>query len=198
MKGYDLNRKIIIQDDSYQGKNMEYSYTDFLTMWSKFNNEYLVLVPKEKKEKAEQILGKNIDPTYSWQQAKKINEEALLKNPDDMYSRFNLSIAEYYLGEYEQSIQEFEKVENNLPSRTLWYQIEPILVYYELKKYDKVFTLTDSILNNNNRAFSELYLLRGNIYKIQGDKQAAKDEYEKAVFYNKNLIEAQTALNSVM
>jgi tetratricopeptide (TPR) repeat protein len=79
----------------------------------------------------------------------------------------------------------------------LWYQIEPILAYKELGNYDKVFTITENILENGNRAFSELYLIRGDIYLEQGNLEAAKDQYEKAVFYNKNLVEAKEKLESL-
>jgi predicted negative regulator of RcsB-dependent stress response len=52
-------------------------------------------------------------------------------------------------------------------------------------------------MNNHNRAYSEIYILRGNVYKRQGNKDAAKKEYEKAVFYNKNLTAATTVLTSL-
>src|SRR5260370_6349920 len=121
----------------------------------------------------------------------------LARNPSDIYSRFNLSVALYYTGQYQESVNEFERVQYQLPFRTLWYQIEPIEAYYALGDYQQVFTLTDAILNNGNRAFSQLYLLRGKIDLKQGNVQAAKAEFEKAVFYNKNLREAQDALHSV-
>lgn len=68
----------------------------------------------------------------------------------------------------------------------LWYQIEPILAYQRLKDYKRVFQLTDKILNNYNRAFSELYYIRGEIFQEQGKRVLAKTEFEKAIFYNEN------------
>jgi len=132
-----------------------------------------------------------------WGQAVKRNNEILQQNPNDIYSRFNLSVAYYHLKDYEKSVKEFEMVESQLPFRTLWYQIEPILSYYELKNYNRVFSITDKILGNYNRAFSELYVIRGKIYQNQGDPENARSEYEKAVFYNNNLKEAQELLNSL-
>jgi tetratricopeptide (TPR) repeat protein len=113
-----------------------------------------------------------------------------------MYSRFNLAIAYYHLGEYKKTVEEYEKVESQLPFRMLWYQIEPIDAYFRLGNYDKVFELTNAILNNQNRAYSELYLLRGKIYEKQGNKEAAKAEYENAVYYNTNLKAAIEALKT--
>lgn len=186
IKGYNEKTKEIIQDDSLQGKNLRYSYEDFNVLWKKFNYEYLVLVPKEKQNIADIILGENKDAKNAWTKAIKNAEEELKKNPEDIYSRFNLSVAHYYTGKYQKSVKEFEKVENNLPFRTLWYQTEPILAYYELGDYERVFSITDKIFNNHNLAFSELYLLRGQIYQKQGNSQKAKEEFEKAVYYNSN------------
>lgn len=197
VKGYDDSDGEIIQDDSLQNKNLRFSYSEFNAMWKKFNYEYLVLVPQDKKEIAEKILGEDADFKKAWQNAVNHTQDELQKDPDDIYARFNLSVAFYNVGNFKQSVEEFEKVENSLPFRTLWYQIEPIQAYYRLGNYDRVFAITDKILNTFNRAFSELYILRGNIYLKQGDKQAAKTEFEKAILYNQNLKEAQDALNSL-
>lgn len=197
VKGYDSAMQMLIQDDSFEGHNLYYSYADINTMWKMYDNAYVVLVPKSKQKIAEQILGKDLDIKTAWREAADVNREALSKNPDDVYARFNLSVALYYLGDYSGSVEEFEKVQSKLPFRTLWYQIEPIQSYYMLGRYDKVFQITDQILNTGNRAFSELYLIRGDIYKKQGNKQAAKSEYEKAVFYNVGMKAAKDALASV-
>lgn len=43
------------------------------------------------------------------------------------------------------------------------------------------FFRADRILNNENRAYSEPYLLRDHIYKNQGNLEGAKTEYEQAL-----------------
>lgn len=195
VKGYDGNR--LIQDDSLQNKNLWYTYDDFNTLWQTFNYEYLVLVPKEKVEIVETILGENANEKTAWKNAAASARSILTKNPNDIYARFNLSVALYETGDFKGSTAEFEKVEDQLPFRTLWYQIEPILAYYDLGEYNRVFALTDRILGGGNRAFSELYTIRGEIYKKQGNLEAARSEFEKAVFYNQNLKSALEALNSL-
>lgn len=185
IKGYE--GETIIQDDSLQGKNLRYSTEQFQAIWKKFNFEYLVLVPDNKKEIAEQILGEDADLKIAWQNAVKLSQNTLAKNPDDIYARFNLSVAFYNAGQYKRSVEEFEQVESRLPFRTLWYQIEPIQAYFELGNYDRVWEITDEILNNQNRAFSELYLIRGKSYQKLGNDELMKLEFEKAKFYNKNL-----------
>ena len=197
IKGYDQSIQSIIQDDSLQNKNLWYKYNDFAAIWGKFNFEYLVLVPKDKLGIAEVILGEDANEKIAWQKAVDTSSKILSQNPNDATARFNLSVALYHTGEFQKSVNEFEKVENRLPFRTLWYQIEPIQAYFELGNYERVFAITDRILNNYNRAFSELYLIRGEIYLKQGNIAAAKSEFQKAVLYNKNLESAKEALNKV-
>lgn len=197
VKGYDDSNKTILEDDSFQGHNVTYSYTDLHTMWKMYDNQYLVLFPKDKKPLVDAILGKDLDLKTAWKEAADVNRQALAVNPNDVYARFNLSVALYYIGDYQGSVSQFEQVQSKLPFRTLWYQIEPIQAYYQLGNYAKVFAITDNILNNGNRAFSELYIIRGDIYKKQGNIALAKAEYEKAVQYNSNMQAAKDALKSV-
>jgi predicted double-glycine peptidase len=187
MKGYDTTAKTVLQDDTFLDKNLTYTYDEFNQIWDKFNYEYLVLVPKEKKQFAESILGKNVDKKYAWEQAKQNSIKAIDEDPENIYNHFNLSVAYYNLKDYKKSVEEYEKVEAQLPFRTLWYQLEPVLAYYELGNYDKVLSISDQILNNQNRAYSELYILRGKIFDKQGNPDAAKVEYENALYYNKHI-----------
>lgn len=197
IKGYDEKNSVFIQDDSLQGKNLYYTYEEFSKIWKIFNYEYLALVPKEKQVIAEQILGENNDLQTAWQNVVKNSQNELSKNPNDIHSRFNLSVAYYNLTDYRKSVIQFEKVEKFLSFRTLWYQIEPIEAYFESGDYNKVFKIIDQILNNQNKAFSELYILRGKIYQKQGNTEMAKSEFQKALFYNSNLEEAKKLLNSI-
>lgn len=196
IKGYDDQTGQFIQDDSLQGKNLRYSYDSFNKIWKKFNYEYLVLVPKERLEVAESILGEDKDAQTAWTKASENARQELNTIPDDIYARFNLSVALYNVGDYQGSIAEYEKVADQLPFRTLWYQIEPIQAYFEAGNYQKVFEITDKILQNQNLAYSEAYLLRGKSYLKQGDKEAARAEFDKAVYYNQNLKKAQEALKN--
>lgn len=191
IKGFDDTSQQLIQDDSLQGRNLRFSYEAFNKLWQQFNFEYLILVSQDKKAIAETILGEEADSIVAWRNTVRNTKQQLINNPDNTYVRFNLSVALYYVGDYQRSVAEFEKVEGKLPFRTLWYQIEPIQAYFELGNFDRVFQLTDKILNNHNRAFSELYLIRGEIYRRQGNQDHARAEFEKALFYNKSLKSAQ-------
>lgn len=197
VKGYNEATKQLIQDDSLQNKNLWYAYDDFRTIWQKFNYEYLVLVPKDKKEVAEAILNEESNPQVAWQNAAANAEKQLQTDPTNVTIRFNLSVALFNTKNYKKSVEEFEKVEFQLPFRTLWYQIEPIQSYYELGNYERVLAITDAILNYQNRAYEQAYLLRGKSYQKMGQMDLAKREFEKAIFYNANLQAAKDALASM-
>jgi tetratricopeptide (TPR) repeat protein len=66
----------------------------------------------------------------------------------------------------------------------LWYQIEPIISYYEVGNYDKVMEITQSIFDSENKANSELHWLRGLIYESQGVVEMAEQEFNLAILYN--------------
>ncbi len=186
VKGYDDSKKIIIQDDSLEGANQQYSYADYDRVWDKYNYEYLVVFRPQNQDLVERIIGENLDETIAWQNALDHADNVLGKNPNDVNMRFNKSIAEYYLGKYDETVKDFEAIESNLPFRDLWYQIEPILAYQKLKKYDRVLSLTQRVIDKGNRAFSEAYQIRGEVLDAEGRTEEAKVEYAKVYQYNKN------------
>ena len=197
IKGYDDNRGAFIQDDSLQGDNIWYSYGDFRQLWRPYGYEYMIFVKPEKQALVEEILGENVDEVVAWENAVTYLEQDTQLNPDDYNLKLALSVAYYEVGEYEKSIETFESIESQLPFRALWYQIEPLLSYQELKRYDEVLPRIEAVLSNHNEAFSELYQMRGEIYLDQGKVDEARKEFELAVKYNKNYKPAQEALQSI-
>lgn len=198
VRGYDDTTQTILQDDSYQGPNLSYSYTDFMNMWKPFNYGYILVYPKEQQVVVDAILGEEKDEKIAWQRTLARAEKELAENPNDPYVLFNIATASYYLGKSDQTISYYEKAKDSLPARMLWYQYEPLEAYLKKQQYDIVFRLTDEILNNGNQAYSELYVLRGKAYVQQGRVDDATEEFEKAVHYNKNSKVAREALASVL
>ncbi len=194
IRGYDNDKKIVINTDGVEGKNKPYTYDDWMYMWKDFNYSYLIIVPKEKKELAEKLLGEDLDEKKAWENAKNRALKDLSLNKNDLKVNYNVITAMYYLGEYENVVNEFEKIEDKLTRRKLWYQGEPIEAYFKLEKYDRVIEMVDYIANDNNKSISELYVLKGKILEKRGDTKGAKVEYEKAIYYNKHLQSAKDAL----
>lgn len=192
--GYDERERVIIQDDSLEGKNIAIAYDDFLVMWEKFNYELLVVVEPDQQQRVIQILGPLADKQTAWERAKQQAAAKLQVEPQNTAAGFNLSVAEYELGNYQEAVTAFEAVEAAVSPRTLWYQIEPLQAYYELKQFDELLPRIEQILNNGNRAYAELYYLRGLVYEEQGNSVAAQNEFAQAVRYNQYYQPAQAQL----
>ena len=186
-RGFDEAKQVVIVDDSYHGPNRRVSYYDFLSMWQPFNFGYIVIYKEEQEALVEAIIGLEMDEAVAWDNARQRAEQEHGLDPQNIYPLFNLSVADQHLGHNEESVKAFEQVETRLPRRMLWYQIEPILAYQKLGDDDRVFAITDNILNGGNRAFSELYQIRGEIYRQKGEEEKAKQEFDLSLFYNKNL-----------
>ncbi len=182
--GYDQSRDVLIQDDSLQGKNLEYTTQDFLNLWQAFNYEFLVLVHPEQQGTAEHLLGGLLDEEHAWEAARNLAQEQILLDSNNVYARFNAAVALYQLGRYKESVEMFESVQNQLPRRMLWYQIDPLLAYYQIQDFDTVLHMTEQILNNQNRAFSELHVLRGLIFERRGFSDSASEAFSLAQRYN--------------
>ncbi|MFW5703935.1 MAG: C39 family peptidase [Patescibacteria group bacterium] len=187
LTGFDDTSKTLYQDDSYDGPNLSIDYSTLLEMWKPFQYEYHIVVDPSKKALVEAILGNRTDLSYTWQQTLNQAHQQLSVDNTDTYARFNLAVAYYHLGNYQETVKEYEQIAAQLPRRMLWYQIEPIQAYLEIGRYQTVRSMTAQILNNENRAYSELYLLRGASYEAEGDNQQARYEFEQAVKYNTNL-----------
>lgn len=197
VRGFDEDKQVVIQDDSYEGPNKKVSYFDFLSMWQPFNYSYIIVYSNEQKSLVEAIIGEELSEIVTWQNSLIRSQKESELDPENVYPIFNISAAFYHLGEYQKSVGAFEKVEKRLPKRMLWYQIEPILSYQRLEDYNRVFQITDNVLNNGNRAYSELYQIRGEIYLSQGNSQSAKQQFELALQYNKNFEPAKSSLKNL-
>ena len=184
IRGYNENQ--ILQNDSYEGPNLYYDNQTFLSMWKPFNFGYIIVYPKEKQELVEEILGEELDEKIAWK-----NSLNRAQNESGVYSLFNQSVANYHLGNYQEAVTLFEQAEPNLPSRMLWYQLEPILAYQKVGNSERVFSLTNNILNSGNGGFAELYQIRGEVYRTLGQRDLAREEFNRAYFYNSNLVSAR-------
>jgi hypothetical protein len=184
VRGYDETTQELIQDDSLQGKGLRYTYDEFDKIWGPFNSEFLVLVPREKQAIAEAILDEILDPQAAWQKSLAMANQRIAQNPGDFYAVFNRSAALYQLGDHSAAIEAYESIASRLPSRMLWYQIEPILSYWKAGRSAETLRLIEQVLNNQNRAFSELYFIRGSIYQSQGNDDLANESFSLAESYN--------------
>lgn len=163
-------------------------------MWQPFNYNYIVAYKQTQEAITSSILGGELNENTVWKDAVERGHKENEQDPKNVYTMFNLSVGYYHLGDFEKSVSYFELVEERLPKRMLWYQIEPIKAYQQTGDYKRALELIQDIFDNGNRAFSELYYLRGQIYLNQQKAEDAKAEFEKALQYNANYQQAKDAL----
>ena len=196
-RGCDEAKQVVIVDGSYHGPNRRVSYYDFLSMWQPFNYAYIILYPAEKEELVRTILGGEGDESVAWKGALERAKEEEKLDSQNIYPVFNQATAHFQLGEDEESVADFVRVEERLPRRMLWYQIEPVLAYQKLGEFERVILVTDKILENGNRAVSELYQIRGEMYLERGDREKAREQFELAIKYNSHFEPARTSLDGL-
>src|SRR3989344_3394487 len=146
VRGFDEEKQVIIQDDSYEGPNKRYSYYDFLSMWQPFNYAYIIVYDESKKDLVEAIVGEEMEERLARGNALKRAKKESQLDVENVYPWFNMATSYYHLGDYNNSVSMFEKVEDRLPRRMLWYEIEPIQAYQKLKNYDRAFQIIENIL----------------------------------------------------
>lgn len=191
VRGYSDTEQVVISDDSYYGKNRKTSYETLMKRWQPFGYEFMVVATPNQVPMVKSILRINFDQNTAWKNAITLALQENQQLPTSPYPPFNASIAYYRIGDYTNSVKTFEEVETHLPRRMLWYQIQPIEAYQKLKNYDRVFQLTDAILNDHNHAFSELYYLRAQAYLDQNKRDSALNELQLAIKYNQNYAAAK-------
>ena len=77
----------------------------------------------------------------------------------------------------------------------LWYQFGPYEAYYQVGRMDDVILLADVTLKDRPY-FEESYYYRGLAHAAQGDLDAARDDFGKAVRFNPNYSPAVLALEN--
>jgi len=198
LRGFDDEKGVFIADDSFIGVNIVYKYDEFdKTQWKAFNREYLPVYKAEQEKLLKEIIGDDWEEDVMYRNAVEKAKIEISENDRDMYAYFNLGTSYYGLGKYEDAKQAFEKSrELGWPRRMLWYQIQPMQTLNELGDYSGAIELADIGLAGND-SFAELHVEKARSYIGLGEKDKAKQEAEKAIFYSPNLTSAREILSSL-
>ena len=198
IRGFDDAQGVFIADDSYIGVNIVYKYDEFdKTQWKAFNREYLPIYKAEQEKLLLEIVGEDWEEDTMYRKAVERAKAEIAENERDMYAYFNLGTSYFALGEYDNAREAFEKSRDlGWPRRMLWYQIQPVQTLNELQDYRGAIELADIGLAGND-SFAELHVEKAKSYIGLGEKDKAKQEAEKAIFYSPDLKSAQNILSSL-
>lgn len=198
IRGFDDEQGVLIADDSYIGVNITYPYEEFTkTQWKAFNYEFLPVYRPGSEALLQAIVGDVWDEKIMREKAARIARNEIAQNENDMHAWFNLGTNLYALGDFAGAKQAFERSQSiGWPRRMLWYQIQPIQTYNELKEYDMALKYADIALLSND-SFAEAHLEKAIAYKGQGNTEKAREEANRAIFFYPEFVKAKEFLASL-
>jgi tetratricopeptide (TPR) repeat protein len=174
------------------GRILPYSVAE--EFWPHFNRHYIAVYLPEQAELVAAIIGPDMDDDVMWENALTAVRAEIASSSENAFLWFNLGTIYNELGEYEQAATAFDKARSiGLPWRMLWYQFGPYEAYYQVGRYEDVILLADVTLKDRPY-FEESYYYRGLALEAQGDRNEARNNYEKAVEFNPNFVPAAAAL----
>lgn len=195
--GYDDTSQSFMSMDTYLGPwdstGRPAPYAALVENWQHFNNALLIIYPPERESDLFTILGEaRQDPIKMWQQVTEEAETAVLANPENAFSWFNLGSGLTHLGEltgehayYEGATTAFDQARTiGIPWRMLWYQFEPYEAYLQNGRYDDVITLANATINSGGKFMEESYLYRGHAMRGLGNEAQAQLDYAHIIKIN--------------
>ncbi len=197
--GYSESSRTFITMDSYLGPNKVESFDHVDYYWRHFNRLYLVFYPPERAGEVAAIIGADMDDRTMYNNALWRATLEKDQNPDDPFAWFNLGSIYVALGDYESAAVAFDMARmRGTPWRMLWYQFGPYEAYLHVggdRLYD-VITLANAVLANNVYS-EEAYYYKGLALQAQGEIEAARAQFQKAIQYNSHYTAAYEALQAL-
>lgn len=211
--GYDDAKEVFITRDSYYSPpdyalDFEVSYTDMKAEWQNFNYVFVVLFPAYEQEQVIDVLGQYADETWAVRQAYQQAHGEMHDGQDltRYFALFNLGDNLLAMGDavsassaFDEAFQVYGELEtDHRPWRMMWYRNSPYQAYYEAGRYQDVINLAlNTIESTSQPYFEESWYWRGMAYLALGEREKARQDFEKALVYNENYQPAQQALNGL-
>lgn len=199
--GYNDEEGYFYTYDSFSGhgnfQGLHESYDHLSEYWWHFSNTFIVLYAPEQEAVLLELLGEKADLEMAYQLVAQEAVAQLQVDSNDVWAWFNVADALTHLGQYEQATQYFRvAIDKGLPWRTMWYRHTPFEAFYQAGYFDKVLELV-SINLTNTPYVEEWYYYRGLVYASRGQLDLARQEFGKALQYNKNDQAAVDALSAL-
>lgn len=192
VSAYDDSTQTIWVMDSYKGPGQAHSYADFDYWWRHFNRAYVVLFTLDSTDLLRDVMGEHIDPAYAAQAALNAARSEATANPNDAWAWFNMGTSYVRLGDYYDAATAFDEAFRlgQLPYRLMWYMFGPYEAYYNVGRYEDVFTLAANT-EQTTIYVEEIAFWRGMVYAARGQNELAINEFNKALAFNHNFFEAR-------
>ena len=198
---YDDPSQTIWVYDSYlgigSGYGRTYSYDEFDSWWRHFNRAYILIFPLDREQDVRDILGPYVDPLYAAEQALNVARQEAAQDQTDGWAWFNAGTSATKLQRYHDAAIYFDEAfRQGLPYRLLWYEFGPFESYYHVGRYDDVLTLATNT-EATTVYVEETRYWRGMVFAALGQQQDAIAQFDEALSFNRNFVEAQQARDQV-
>ena len=193
LSGYDDQQSVFISQDSYFGPDRPASYAEVDKYWRQFNRLFIVSYPLAEAERVEALIGPE-DASAMHEKALATAQAEAAADPADAFAWFNVGTNLTVLGRYDEAAAAYDQARlAGLPWRMLWYQFGPYEAYYQVGRYQDVFTLAQATLAVTDNLEESHYWL-GLAQLAQGTVDEARREFELALVLNANFTPAYEAL----
>ena len=194
LTGYD--DKEFTTMDSYEGPNVKVAFAAMDADWRAFNRLYIVVYPSDKETTVRAILGNEFDDATMHTNAVTQARAEIAANPQNPFAYFNLGASLNGLQQYKDAAAAFDQARIlGLPWRMMWYQFGPYVAYLQTGRYDEVIALADATLAVVDD-LEESHYYKGLALLGLGRSTEAHNEFQTALKYNPNYLDAQKALQA--
>ena len=187
---YDDPSQTIWVFDSYLGPDdgwgRSHSYADFDYWWRHFNRAFIVLFTLDREADLWAALGDYGYPQNATDIALRTARQEAAANPGDPWAWFTMGMSYAWLGNFHDAATAFDQAfALGMPYRITWYVFSPFEAYWNVGRFNDVIALAENTLATTEYV-EELYYWRGMAYAGLGQRNAALDEFSKAISYNPN------------
>lgn len=207
--GYDEARQVFYGLDTFlgpwDGQGREESYAAVAANWQHFNYATVVVYPPAQAAQVQAIVGAEYsDAQRMWQNAASRAQAEIEREPENAFAWFNLGSSLTELGRLAdepapynaQATAAFDQARTlGLPFRMLWYQFTPYEAYLGAGRLEDVLALAEATISTEGgQTIEETYLYQGRVWEQQGDVEAARAAYSRAISLNPRFAAAAAAL----
>ncbi len=142
VRGYDRDKRQILQEDTFLGPDIWRGYDDFNRDWAYFNNTYIVFYPSANQGTVAGIIGGDWDRGTMWQRA--LNT---FRTQGGAFALYGQAEALHQLGNSAAAVPLFEQaIATGLPSRYLWYRFGYLEALNNNGQYQKTLDASAPVL----------------------------------------------------
>jgi len=193
----DVDRQFIAMD-TYRRPNWGYPYDEIDKYWRQFNRRYILVFRQDQAAAVASLVGPDMNDDAMYASAMRTAQLELSVDRNDAFGWFNLGSSLTGLGRYKDASSAFDEARRvGLPSRFLWYQFSIYDAYLQDggEYVNQVIMLADDVLAA--KTSEEAFYYKGMAYLAKGDKEAARQQFNLALRFNKRYDAARQALSAL-